>query len=112
MSEVDVEYKKTELYKLSKKVGFNYTDELRKLSKEQLDNKILELAKYRQSILNTKKDDEELIKAKEKLKELEGPYKDDLKANLEKQRLISLVMQDMGLLEAIFLKSDSENQAE
>ena len=99
-----------ELIKLEKKFGPDFTRELRQMDKGQLDAKLLELAKYRTSIIDTKAKDRELELAKARASSLEKPYSDDLKANLEKQRFITLVMKDEGMLEDKFLSKENDEE--
>ena len=101
-----------ELIKLERKYGADYTRELRQMDKEQLDAKLLELAKYRTALIDTKAKDRDLELAKARASSLEKPYNDDLKANLEKQRFITLVMKDEGFLEEKFLPKEEDNEGE
>ena len=99
-----------ELIKLERKFGPDFTRELRQMDKDQLDTKLLDLAKYRTSIIDTQKKDQDLELAKARASQLEKPYKDDLKANLEKQRFITLIMKDEGLLEDKFLPKEKQEE--
>ena len=101
-----------ELVKLERKYGADFCLEIRKLEKEGYDKKLLELTKYRQSIINTRDNDPDLRQAKSKAANLVYPYNRDLKANLEKQRLIALIMIDEGLLEEEYLAKDATSEEE
>lgn len=101
-----------ELIKLERKFGADFTRELRQMDKKQLDAKLLELAKYRTSIIDTMAKDRDLELAQARAASLKKPYTDDLKANLEKQRFITLVMKDEGMLEDQFLAKEKEQTEE
>lgn len=98
-----------ELTKLERKYGADFCLEVRKLDKEGFDKKLLELAKYRQSLINTRDNDPDLRDAKRKANNLAYPYTKDLTANLEKQRLVTLIMIEEGLLEDDYLPKDSDS---
>lgn len=83
-----------ESIKLEKKLGKEYVAELRNLSKTELDQKMLDLAKYEQELITTKNDDEELETAKDKVKNLESPYKQDLAFNKARRRFVSLLLKE------------------
>ena len=101
-----------ELIKLERKFGPDFTRELRQMDKEELDEKLLELAKYRTSLIDTKAKDRELEIAKARASSLEKPYNDDLKANLEKQRFVTLIMKDEGMLEEKFIPKETSEEIE
>jgi peptidoglycan hydrolase CwlO-like protein len=88
--------KDKELTKLEKefinKGEQNFITEVRRASFEELDNKIKELAKHRESIQDTMKQDPELKELQEKLKELKAPYVEQRKWNSKKARMVYLVM--------------------
>lgn len=101
-----------ELSKLTKKLGFDYVEDLKANPKGDLDYKLLELAKYRQSIIYTKNNDKELSEAKAKKDMLEKPYKEDLRHNLDRQRLVTLIMKEKGFLEDKFLSKNEMEEGE
>lgn len=86
----------TEVTKLEKKVGRDYTEDLRAMAKDDLEARLLQLAKYRQEIQTSKKNDEELEAAKDRVSFLSGPYRDALKDNDLKSRLVTLIMAEKG----------------
>lgn len=88
--------KDKEVIKLEKKLGADFANELRAMDKEQLEAKLLALAKYRQEIQSSKNADEELKRAKQRKADLEAPYRDSMKDNDLRSRLVSLVMEEKG----------------
>lgn len=66
------------------------------MSREQLDEKLLALAKYREAITDTMQLDEDLRKAGDLLKALRGPYNEDKRMNAKLARYVSLVAQEKG----------------
>jgi len=98
MNEITLEKEVTKLEKFLKNEGRqDFIDEMRTVDLEALDAKILNLAKHRQEILNTRANDAELERAKEVKKDLEAPYKEQLKMNEKLTRFVSLVMKDRNL---------------
>lgn len=75
--------------------GQDYVENLRSLDRTGLEEKLKDLAKYRQAILSTRKKDVELKKAKKKVSGLNLPYTQDLSANDKKSRFIGLLLQEM-----------------
>lgn len=89
-----------ELVVLEKKLrgqtgGKDYVDDLRKLDRYELENKLKDLAKYRQAIISTRGKDEELAKAVRRVNGLRLPYTQDLTGNAEKSRFLGLLLQEM-----------------
>ena len=89
-----------EIISLEKKLrgetgGSDYVDELRSLDRFALEEKLKDLAKYRQAIFSTRKKDAELKAAKKKVSGLNSPYNTDLNANAAKSRFIGLLIQEM-----------------
>lgn len=106
-----MDFDEKELVKLERKFGADFCLEVRKMDKKAIDNKLLELAKYRQALINTRDNDPALREAKQKANNLAYPYTRDLTANLEKQRLVTLIMIDEGLLEDEYLsKADTSDE--
>ena len=85
-----------EITKLEKKLGSEIASELRSLSVKELEYKLLQLAKHREAITTTKNEDEELSSAKEVVKELDAPYKEQLKENNLKSRIMALLITEKG----------------
>ena len=81
---------------LKNKNQFDFVLEMRELNVDQLDKKMLDLAKYKEELQNTKNSDEKLIEAKAIAKELERPYREDKKMNEVKRRFVSLIMKEKG----------------
>jgi hypothetical protein len=82
----------TELTKLEDKLGNSFAAEIRHLSKVELEKRLLELAKNREEITTSKKEDQKLNDAKEQVKYLNEPYKDAMKVVSEKSRFIALIL--------------------
>ena len=87
-----------EIIKLEKKLVRNFqTDfvtDVRKMDKQELDRKLLDLAKYSQAIKSTMKIDDKLIDAKNTVSSLKRPYNEDIRGNNEKARFVALVMEE------------------
>lgn len=64
------------------------------MSKEQLDARLLELSKTQQGIINTKNADTVLADLKEQVKEQSKTHNDQLRANKELTRFVSLVISE------------------
>jgi hypothetical protein len=88
----------SELTKLEKKLaemqGEGYCSELRGLDKKALEFKLLEMAKHREEIVTTKNMDEEYQLAREKVKELNAPYSEQMKHNKIKTRFLHLLLKE------------------
>ena len=70
-------------------------DNLRSLDRLQLEDRLKDMAKYRQAIISFHQIDEELKKARSRVNGLTLPYTQDLSANTEKSRFIGLLIQDI-----------------
>jgi hypothetical protein len=81
-----------ELTKLEEKLEPSFTSEIRCLTKEQLEKRLLELAKNREEITTSRKEDEKLNEAKEQVKYLNEPYKDAMGVVQKKSRFIALIL--------------------
>lgn len=66
------------------------------LSIEELDKMILRYAKYREEIKEFREKDEELQKAKELVKELGAPHKENLKINEQKTKYLITLLGEKG----------------
>ena len=80
--------------KLNNKHGESYVQNLLELSKKELEFKLLELAKHKEEVVTTRNNDEEYQLAKEKVKDLNAPYKEQLGENKLKARYIHLLIKD------------------
>lgn len=87
-------YDEKEKTKLERLVGDSFASEVARLQNKQLEEKLLALAKYEQEIITSKNNDDELIKARQHIKFLNEPYRDSLKLNKAKARLIALTLQE------------------
>ncbi len=95
MSEYSREKETTKLEKyLSKKDRRDFVDEIRGAAPEQLEAKLLGLAKHAQEITNTKDSDEELKKACDHKTQLEAPYKEQKLMNSKLARFCALIMKE------------------
>jgi hypothetical protein len=64
------------------------------MSKEQLEERMLELAKTGQGIINTKNADKELNDLKDQVREQSKTHNDQLRANKELTRFVSLLISE------------------
>lgn len=71
-----------------------YVAELEGMSKVELEQKLLGLAKHEQEIISTKNNDDELNAAKRKASVLGSPYREQLKFNKLKARLVNLILKE------------------
>jgi hypothetical protein len=95
MDELTLEKEKTKLEKYLVKQGRqDFVNEMDAADVTQLDSRLLGLAKHAQEIANTKANDVELDEAKRAKKDLEAPYRDQLKMNKKLARYVALVMQE------------------
>jgi len=83
-----------ELLKLEKTLGSEFVVEIRSLNSNELNQKLFQLAKYEQEIISAKNQDDKLLDAKELVKELNAPYRESLKANRQKARLVGLIISE------------------
>jgi hypothetical protein len=86
----------TNAIKLEKQLGSEYVDSLRALPKKELEFKLLELMKHSQAIDETKERDKDLIDAKNTYDEYKAPYTEQKSQNKKKQKMIYLILKDMG----------------
>jgi hypothetical protein len=82
------------------------------MSKEQLEARMLELAKTHQGIINTRNSDVELEDAKQEVQRHAQPYKDQIKANQDLVRYVSLVMSEKFGDKLMDLQKAEENEAD
>lgn len=110
MSELTLEKETTKLEKFLKKEGRqDFIDEMRAATPDQLEAKLLGLAKHAQEITNTRDSDEELRAAKERAKSLGATYREQKKMNDKLARFVALMMQEQGVIsEKIEVASDNE----
>ncbi len=91
--DLEKEVTKLEIY-LRKNNRQDFIDEMRNAGPEQLDAKMLSLAKHKEEVANTRARDEELKASKAKTKELNAPYNEQLRMNAKLSRFVSLMMQE------------------
>ena len=99
MAEVSLETEKTKLErKIRKERGADeaekYVSELENSTKEQLEERLLELSKTGQGLINTKKADEKLQNLKDQLREANATHNENIRRNKDHQRLVSLVISE------------------
>ena len=73
-----------------------FLDELAGLNVKQLEERLLNLAKGRQDILNAQEQDEQLKQAKEAVKELQAPYRESLSLTDLKMRYVAELIKEKG----------------
>lgn len=84
-----------ELITLEKKVGEQAAQELRNLPVKELEFKLLQLAKHKEEIVTTAKNDLKLQEARDLVKELNAPYKEQATQVKNKSRFIALLIKEM-----------------
>lgn len=97
--ELTLQTEKTKLEeKLEKERGY---DEARKIiadlesmTKEQLEDKLLEYSKTAQGLINTKNSDEKLIALQAQVREANKIHNDGIRRNKDHQRLVSLIISE------------------
>lgn len=67
-------------------------EQLRGLARHDLDIELLRLAKQREETVSAQKNDEELQKKKEEVRELNAPYAEQLKKNKLLARFVALLI--------------------
>lgn len=72
----------------------DFVDAMRASNVEQLDAKLLSLAKHRQDIRNTRDNDTELNHVKDQKRELEAPYREQLKMNEALTKFVALLLKE------------------
>ena len=66
------------------------------LSIDELDKMILRYAKYREEIKEFREKDEQLNQAKELVKELSAPHRENLKINEQKTKYLIMLLGEKG----------------
>lgn len=84
----------TELTKLTRKLEKEYVTDMYNLSKKELDEKLLALAKEEQEIVTTRSNDGELEKAINHKRSLDEPHREQLKMNKIRKRFVSLLIKE------------------
>lgn len=69
---------------------------IQSMSTSELDNMILRYAKYREEIKEFRDKDEELARAKDLVKELNAPHRENLKINELKTKYLIMVLGEKG----------------
>ena len=83
-----------ELTTLEKKMTETFASEVRGMQQKELEFKLLQLSEQREDIVTAEQEDNELLDAKELVKELAGPYRDSLKENKIKARFVALLLKE------------------
>lgn len=99
MSEISLEKEKTKLEKKlikerGKKEAMEYVVKLEHSSREELDERLLELSKTAQGLINTKNADTTLKNLKDQVSERNRLHNDNIRRNKEHQRFVSLVISE------------------
>lgn len=98
MDDLSLEKETTKLEKyLKERDRGDFIDAIRSADFLTLDAKLLGLAKHREEIKNTKARDNDLKKASETKKNLEAPYREQMRMNEKLARFVALIMQEKGL---------------
>lgn len=75
----------------------DFVTEMHGASPQQLDSKMLSLAKHAEEIQTTRDDDQKLREAKSEVKVLAAPYNDQKKMNKKMNRFVALLMKEKGV---------------
>lgn len=86
----------TKLEKKLKNKDPMFLDEIAGLSTDQLNNRLLSLAKNRQETIKAKEEDQDLAEAQATVKDLSAPYKETLSAVDLKMRYIAELIKAKG----------------
>lgn len=113
--ELTLEKEKTKLEKkLEKERGKSaareYITELENMTKEQLEQKLLDYSKTAQGLINTKNADEELQTLKDRKAALERDHNTGIRRNKEHQRLVSLIISEKFGDELMDLKEKADSE--
>lgn len=73
-----------------------FVEEVQALNSVDLNNRLAQMAKHAEEVINTKENDERLNEVREELKQLNAPYRDSLKALKLKNKYIILLLKDRG----------------
>lgn len=74
----------------------DWVSSVQSLTTDQLDKRLLDLAKYEQELHAFKESDEKLAQAQDLAKELNAPHKENMKANKLKQKYLVMLIKDKG----------------
>jgi hypothetical protein len=88
--------KKKSLREIVEEQHRDWVSTVQGLSVEELDKMILRYAKYREEIKEAREKDEELNRAKEIVKELSAPYRENLKINEQKTKYLIMLLGEKG----------------
>jgi hypothetical protein len=99
MSRITLQTEKTKLEeKLVKERGLDeaqeYIAQLTRSTKEALEERLLDLSKTGQGLINTKNADSELQLLKDKVRELSRDHNENIRRNKDHQRLVSLIISE------------------
>lgn len=102
--------------KLARRMGpskaMEFVAELERMDKRELEGKLLGYAKHAQAIQNTKNADKALQDARDLVSGLSAPYREQLTANKELQRLVSLLISEKFGDEDMDLKVSQDDAEE
>lgn len=93
MENLTLETELTKLQKSLEKLGRqDFVELVDNAAPQELDSKILSLAKHREEIQSTKQNDPQLKEISDQKRELAAPYQEQLKANKVMARYAALVL--------------------
>lgn len=106
----------TEKEKLEKKLAkergltkaLEHVAELENSTKEQLEERLLDLSKTGQGLINTKNADATLKRLKDQVREQSALHNENIRRNKEHQRLVSIIISDKFGDELMDVKDKSE----
>ena len=87
----------SEITNLERKLGEGEASDLRGLPVKELEFKLLQLAKHSEEITSSMNDDEQYQSARELVKEMAQPYREQQKDNKLKRRFIHLLIKEKSL---------------
>lgn len=113
--EITLQTEKTKLEeKLVKERGIDaaqkFVAELEQMSKEQLEEKLLEYSKTGQGLINTKKADADLQLLQDKVREANRGHNEGIRRNKDHVRLVSLIISEKFGDELMDVKEKAEQE--
>jgi len=85
-----------ELMKLEKKIGTEKANSYRGMTTDELDKELFRLAKYREEVHESQKNDVKLTEAKDKVKFMNAPYNETKRALSNQARFVYLTLLEKG----------------
>jgi hypothetical protein len=95
--EITLEKERTKLERYLKRNGSpNLIEDLGRLNLEQLKKRIQDQAIHKQDTITEKQNDEKLNELKDKVREMNATYNEQIRMNDKISRYISLLIKDVG----------------